>query len=196
MKILAFSDLHLDENAARAILDAAPEADLILGAGDFAYQHQGLRNFMARLDPIAARMIVIPGNNETEANLRAATRACVLHGQAVTRGAVSVLGIGGAVPPPPVVPWKSFDLSEEHAAMRLAPFTACDVLLSHAPPFGVADTHATLGPLGSHAIRAAAERLQPRLLLCGHIHDAWGAEGQIGRTRVVNLGPGPNWFTL
>lgn len=36
MKILAFSDLHCDEEAANRIVTAALEADLVIGAGDFA----------------------------------------------------------------------------------------------------------------------------------------------------------------
>lgn len=36
MKILAFSDLHLDIAARDAVLAAAEGADLVIGAGDFA----------------------------------------------------------------------------------------------------------------------------------------------------------------
>lgn len=197
MKILAFSDLHLDQNAARVILDAAPEADLILGVGDFAQRRTGLVPYMALLAPIEDRAVYVAGNNESVDELRAATKATVLHGDRITRSGLTIAGIGGATPPlPPVLPWPSYDLTEDHVSTLMAAITDCDILISHAPPHGVADTHAQLGALGSTAIRAFAERVQPRLLLCGHIHDAWGAEGQIGRTRVVNLGPGPNWFTL
>ena len=31
--------------------------------------------------------------------------------------------------------------------------------------------------------------LEPPLVLCGHIHESWGAESRIGPSRVVNLGP-------
>lgn len=197
MKILAFSDLHLSTRAADAILAVADQADLILGAGDFANQHSGLHDFMTRLEPIADKAIHIPGNNETEAALRSATTATVLHGEAITRAGVRIVGLGCAVPPlPPELSWDSFNLTEQQAEAMLAPFDACDVLLCHSPPFGIADRHPQLGSLGSKAVYDAALRMQPKLLLCGHIHDAWGEEGQIGQTRVVNLGPGPNWFTL
>ena len=41
MKILAFSDLHLDEAAADAILAVADRADIVIGAGDFAQRREG-----------------------------------------------------------------------------------------------------------------------------------------------------------
>jgi Icc-related predicted phosphoesterase len=50
--------------------------------------------------------------------------------------------------------------------------------------------------VGSVAIRAAIERLQPQLAVCGHVHDSWGQTGTIGRTHVVNLGPTVNWFDV
>ena len=43
--------------------------------------------------------------------------------------------------------------------------------------------------LGSEAILAAVEHKQPRLVLCGHIHEAAGEEATVGASRVVNLGP-------
>lgn len=197
MRVLAFSDLHLDSSAADAILAAADRADLIIGAGDFAQRREGLRDFMARLDPIAPRAIYVPGNAETDAELRAATSATVLHGQSVTQGGLTIAGIGGAIPPLPVtLPWGSFDIAEDTATGMLDAIPACDILVSHSPPHGVADRHTQLGHLGSPAIRAAAVRLRPRLLLCGHIHDCWGETGQIGATQVANLGPHPIWFDL
>ena len=47
MRVLAFSDLHRDQDAARAIVAASVEADVVIGAGDFATRREGL---MERLD--------------------------------------------------------------------------------------------------------------------------------------------------
>lgn len=197
MKILAFSDLHLDAGAADAIINAADDADLILGVGDFAVRRTRLQDYMARLAPIEGKAIYVAGNNESVDELRAATDAAVLHAQMIARDGLRIAGIGGAVPPlPPSLPWDSYDLTEDQADTLLSSIEACDILVSHSPPYGVADHHSALGPLGSHASRAAAENLRPRLLLCGHIHDCWGEEGHIGACRVVNLGPTPNWFEV
>lgn len=196
MKILAFSDLHLDRLSADLILDQAPAADVVIGAGDFAQLHDGLDGIMALLEPIADKAIYVPGNNETDAALRAATSATVLHGQSVVRNGRTIAGIGAAVPPLVGNTWGSFDLEEAEAAALLDRVPAADILISHAPPKGVADAHATLGSIGSAAVRSAVERLIPILVFCGHIHDCWGVEGTLGAARVVNLGPRPRWFDV
>ncbi len=41
MNVLCFSDLHRDQDAARNLCEIAEGADLVIGAGDFANQHQG-----------------------------------------------------------------------------------------------------------------------------------------------------------
>ena len=194
MKVLAFSDLHLDRLSADQLLEEADSADLVIGAGDFAQRHESLEPFMELLAPMDHKAVYVPGNNETEAALRAATGATVLHGQGVSVGGLSIFGLGAAVPPLPPMAWGSYDLSEDEAGAMLGDMGAVDILVSHSPPKGVADVHVSLGSIGSEAVRAVIETNQPPLVLCGHIHDCWGMEGQIGKSRICNLGPGPTWF--
>ncbi|MHA6266049.1 metallophosphoesterase family protein [Aliiroseovarius sp. CAU 1755] len=199
MKILAFSDLHLSTLAAKNLLKAAEDADLILGLGDYAHQRKGLAEFVAPFANWGARAVFVPGNNETDTELRAAfagSDVTILHGETITIDDVTIAGIGGAIPPPPSIPWQSFDLTENEAHAMLSPIEHADILISHSPPNGVADQHSEFGALGSYAVLDAAKRLSPKWLLCGHIHDAWGARGHIGTTQVWNLGPTPNWISL
>ncbi|MBE3639337.1 metallophosphoesterase family protein [Mangrovicoccus algicola] len=196
MRILAFSDLHCDRGAAQALVDAAAGADLVVGAGDFATAHRGLAETMDALKPLESKAVYVPGNNETTAALRAATRARVLHGETIEIGGLAIAGIGGAVPPLPPLPWRSHDLTEDEAEAMLAPVERADLLICHSPPEGIADRLEDGRGIGSTALRAAIARIRPRLAVCGHIHACWGEEGRIGGTRVVNLGPGPNWFDL
>lgn len=206
MKILAFSDLHLDVEAAKIILEAADKADLVVGVGDFAQRRQGLEAFMPLFEPIASKAIFTHGNNETESELRAATTVPVLHGQKIERSGITIAGIGGAIPPMPPVAKASVNITEESAVEILGAIEDCDLLLSHSPPFGVADRlDETLANflqldishrMGSTSVRQFIEAKQPKLCLCGHVHSSWGEEGVIGATRVVNLGPTPNWFEL
>ncbi|MCB2137533.1 MAG: serine/threonine protein phosphatase, partial [Rhodobacteraceae bacterium] len=177
-------------------LAAAGSADLIIGAGDFASRRTGLAAFVAPFDAVAAKSVFVAGNNETVDELRAETSVPVLHGQCVTIGGIRIAGLGAAVPPLPPLPWGSFDLTEAGAEVLLDEIEAADILICHSPPKGFCDRHGTLGPIGSTAVLRAAKRLAPRYLLCGHVHDDWGARGHIGGTEVANLGPEGAWFEI
>ncbi|WP_172329270.1 metallophosphoesterase family protein [Mangrovicoccus sp. HB161399] len=196
MKILAFSDLHCDRIAAQRLVEASAEADLVVGAGDFASVHRGLDRTMESIRAFEDKALYVPGNNETLEALRAATRAPVLHGETMEIGGVTFAGIGAAIPPLPPLPWQSYDLTEEKAEAMLAPISSADVLISHSPPFGIADKLDDGRRIGSTAVRTAIERIQPALVFCGHIHGCWGESGEIGASRVCNLGPGVNWFEV
>lgn len=195
VRVVAFSDLHRSRAFAGQILAAAEDADLVIGAGDFGHMRQGVAETLSWLAPIAAKAVFVPGNAESADELRAATTATVLHGQAAEKAGLRLFGLGYAVPVTPFGPW-SCDLTEEAAEALLASLGPVDILITHSPPKGVADRALSGLSLGSTAIRAAIERAQPRLVLCGHIHESWGQRGWIGRSEVVNLGPRPVTFQL
>ena len=189
MRLLAFSDIHRDLDQARRIADRAADVDVVVAAGDFGSMHRGVAELIDMLVVIETPTVLVPGNNETEDELRDACggwrAAHVLHGGGVEIDGLSFWGLGAGIPTTPW-PW-SFDLTEDEAAAELASCPGgIDVLVLHSPPSGVVD-----GPraLGSEAILAAVERVQPRLAVCGHIHEAAGSEAMVGATRVMNLGP-------
>ena len=70
------------------------------------------------------------------------------------------------------------------------------VLVVHSPPHGHVDRSSAGEHLGSTAILDTIESKRPRLAVCGHIHESWGAESALGPTRIVNLGPSGAWFDL
>lgn len=194
-RILAFSDLHHREDLVRPILAAAAGADLVIGAGDFCNMRLGLATVMDWFAPIAAKCVFVPGNAESADELRAATRARVLHGEAAVVAGLRLFGLGYAVPVTPFGDW-SCDLSETQAAGMLSGMGQVDVLVTHSPPKGMGDVTSRGASMGSVAIREAILSQQPRLAVSGHIHDSWGARGRIGGTEVANLGPRPNLFHL
>ncbi len=197
MKILAFSDLHLARARAAEIVAASAEADLVIGAGDFCNHRAGLDEAMEMLSGIVAPIVAVPGNAESLDELAAAAlpNMTVLHGTGTTQGVLSLFGLGYGVPVTPFGDW-SCDLSNAEAETLLAACESADILVLHSPPKGVADLTSLDMSVGSTAIRDAIERIQPKLALCGHIHDSWGVTGRICATQVVNLGPRPTWFDL
>jgi Icc-related predicted phosphoesterase len=191
VRLLAFSDLHRDLGQAGELVERSAQADVVVGAGDFASIHNGLEETIYALAAIECPAVLVPGNNETEAELRSASEgwssATVLHGEGTEIDGVAFFGLGAGVP---VTPWDwSFDLTEEEATGMLSPLAQDAVLISHSPPLGHCDRNSSGKSLGSRAVLEAAERKQPKLVLCGHIHESWGAESEIGPARVLNVGP-------
>ena len=195
MRLLAFSDLHRDADQAERLVQLSGEADVVIAAGDFASVHMGLEKMIEALERIEKPTIVVPGNNEKEEALREACAdwpsATVLHGEEAEIDGTRFFGLGGGVPTTPW-PW-SFDLDEEEAAQKLAGCPEDAVLVVHSPPKGHVDGE---HHLGSESILRTIEERRPRLAVCGHIHEAWGQESRVGKTKVVNLGPDGRFFDL
>jgi uncharacterized protein len=188
MRLLAFSDIHRDLRQAARLAERAGDVDVVIAAGDFASVHRGLEELIDMLVVVETPTVLVPGNNETDSALRAACRgwaaARVLHGEGTEIDGVPFFGLGAGVP---VTPWDwSFDLTEEEAADRLAACPEGAVLVVHSPPRGYVDGKRHLG---SEAILRTIEVKQPRVVVCGHIHEAAGEEARVGATPVVNAGP-------
>ena len=198
VRVLAFSDLHRDLDAAHSLVARSGSFDVVIGAGDFASVHEGLQETIDALDAIETPTILVPGNNETEDALRAACEhwgaVTVLHGAAATIDGISFFGLGAGIP---TTPWDwSFDLSDEEAEGRLRGCPEGAVLVVHSPPQGHCDRSSAGDHLGSHAILDAIALKQPPLTVCGHIHEAWGERSRIGPTEIANLGPAGAEFEL
>lgn len=196
MKLLLASDLHRDLNAAHSLVERSRHVDAVAIAGDLCTMHKGLAEIVEVLAGITVPTIVVPGNAETDRELREMcfgwNASHELHGDGVEIGwgdeGIHFFGLGGGVPVTPFGDW-SFDLSEEEAAEKLADCPHGAVLVTHSPPKGYCDQDATGDSLGSTAILECIQRTSPRLVVCGHIHASWGKRATIGSTTVINAGP-------
>jgi Icc-related predicted phosphoesterase len=193
MKLLLFSDLHADPDAARRLVELAEGADVIVGAGDFATVRRNIRVGIKILRAIERPAVLVAGNNETTEELVDACRdwpgARVLHGSGLVIDGVPFFGLGGGVPVTPFGDW-SYDFTEDEATALLAECAPGGVLVSHSPPKGLVDADSAGRSLGSVAVRSAIERLRPQLVVCGHIHASAGWRATLGPTTVINAGPG------
>ena len=193
MRILAFSDLHRDRAASQRIVELSRQVDVVVGAGDYATVRRGLQSVIEILSAIERPTVLVCGNSEDDRELREACRdwssAHVLHGDGVEIDGVPFFGLGGAVPITPFGAW-SFDLSEQEAEALLSDCPSGCVLISHSPPKGLVDVSSTGISLGSFAVLRAIESKEPRLVICGHIHESSGKKVTHGKTVVLNAGPG------
>jgi len=84
---------------------------------------------------------------------------------------------------------------EPEAANFIKKLPKVDVLLTHIPPYGVLDkVSSSFVPeswkgkhAGSKLVLDYIKKKKPKLVICGHIHEAKG-EKMIGQTRVINAG--------
>ena len=153
MKLLAFSDLHRDLEQAARLTELSDEAEIVIGAGDFASMHEGLEETIDALADISKPTILVPGNNETEDALREAVAsvnwlaATVLHGSGIEIEGIDFYGLGAGIP---ITPWDwSYDLDDEAAAEKLADCPDGAVLVLHSPPHGHCDESSSGDHLGS-----------------------------------------------
>ncbi len=189
MRLLAFTDVHGDPGALRRLREKAQQADLIVTAGDFTvFEHDAAR-ILAALAMFPKPVLLIPGNHEYSGRIEeACARIPNLHcvdRRAYRHGDLTFLGWGGGGFAPA-------DSELEAAMPRIAkdlagaPF----VLLLHGPPHGTAlDRLAHLGHRGCRTRRALIERTQPRLVLCGHLHENFGKTDCLGKSLLLNPGP-------
>jgi len=192
MKLVAFSDPHRRLAAAHALVAASEGADVAIGGGDFGDRGKGALEVLDVLVRVRCPLLIVSGNHDRLTTLAAFAdehdHVQLLHGSAVTIDGVRFVGIGSAIAdaqPSPSSEW----LHERDAAALLEPHRHCDVLISHTPPLGAADTHPDGNAGGSIAVRDALLRLSPVLCLCGHVHRSHGVQVTLGRTRVHNVGP-------
>lgn len=199
MRLLLFSDLHRNREAAEKLLELSHHADVMVGAGDFATCRHGVTDCIDVLKQSSCETVLVAGNGESFEELRDACvewkRVHVLHGMTTMIAGVPFFGIGGGIPVTPFGAW-SWDHSESQAEQLVAKCPEDCVLVSHSPPYGIVDRSSNGEHLGSSTIRSLIDRCSPRLLACGHIHDCWEQRCRIGSTLVVNCGPRGVWVSL
>lgn|SRR5574340_632638 len=189
MKLLVFSDIHTDLQALEKAM--AVDADFYIAAGDLATWQRGLDTCGKILASRPGKVWVLPGNHETEAEIRRFCEAFGLnafHGRSFDAAGWHIAGLGYSTPTPFDTPG---EYSEREMARHLAPFAKLNplVLICHAPPHGTALDRIRDGlHAGSTAVREFIDRHQPEHFLCGHIHEAAGVTATLGKTRAVNVG--------
>ena len=68
-----------------------------------------------------------------------------------------------------------------------------DILVTHGPPRGILDRTFANEDVGCDDLRAAVERIRPRLHVFGHIHEGYG-EIVVGNTKFINASNCTSWY--
>jgi Icc-related predicted phosphoesterase len=186
MDVLLLADLHGQYGQIESFLDLGP--DVVFIAGDITNMGpaEEVEPLMSRID---VPCFAVPGNCDPREIVEVLERSdCVcLHGSQINLGKISIAGVGGSNPTPFNTPFELTDKQIDdilHAVIPKMERSTHNVLLSHAPPFGVLDTAA-----GEHVGSASVRRHMKSfdLVCCAHIHEQRGITEEDG-VKVVNPG--------
>lgn len=161
MRILACADLHgQTERIARVRALATEHAPaVVLLPGDLTHAGHG-EEALALLRTLPVPVLAVPGNMDD------------------SHAAAEIARLGSLAGDEPVV---IEDVSFGGPHVR----TACDVLVTHEPPVGVLDLTRSGRHIGTRTVLDLVTRIRPRVLTCGHVHEAPGIE-RLGETLVIN----------
>ena len=185
IRIMAAGDFHGSRDLAEKISKKAEEknADLVILAGDIA----GFGGESSKvLEPFSKRgqkVAFIPGNWDSFEDYQIfKEHAKSIHHYYISYGDVGILGIGNP-------DWK-MELDELDFAAVEGIFKKMKpkrkILVSH---LHIAGTPAEFsGVPGDAVLRRIVEKFKPNLVISGHIHEAEGIEGKIGKTKFIQVG--------
>jgi hypothetical protein len=191
MILYAVADVHGKkeclERIERTVRERKP--DVLVVAGDVVSRRDA-PSALKRLDGLSIPVLIVRGNMDPPDLDRLAEpfrNIESLHRREIRIDGIPFAGIGGTLP----VPFRTrISLREGDDLADLAPRVRREtVLVAHPPPLGTLDRAFGLLSAGSRGLRDLVRRMEPRLLLCGHIHEAAGSE-RLGRTLVVNAAMG------
>lgn len=186
-RIVAIADTH-GEHAQLKL----PDGDILIHAGDMTQrgtlqQLESVANWL-RAQPHRHK-VVIAGNHDFALQRDAVNARALFHGLTFLEDSEATcegLRIWGS----PWQPWFhdwAFNLrrgADIDAKWQLIP-EGVDVLVTHGPPAGYGDLVWNGERVGCEDLTRQLDRVKPKLLFFGHIHEDRG-EWQRGPTRIVN----------
>jgi Icc-related predicted phosphoesterase len=187
-KVCCVSDLH-------GQFPLIPDCDLLLLAGDLSIGHTAdffwfRDKFKRWVDYVSQKTTIIgvAGNHDfifekptVKASLPKANWTYLQDSETQFKN----FRIWGTPWQPRYFDW-AFNLDEPELEKKwdLIP-KETDILVCHGPPHGFGDLSWDKKKVGSPSLLRKIEELQPKLVVCGHIHSGYGIY-KVGNTTVVN----------
>jgi Icc-related predicted phosphoesterase len=187
MRIYAVSDLHgRKDRIARIrenISDLRP--DVLVIAGDIT-NYTDSRSVINHLNDMPVPVLAVRGNTDfsrVETLIERAPNISSLHLNTIELKGVTFAGVSGTIPLPF---YSKICFFEKRIIERIEDHLGKEtVFVAHPPPRGILDEAFGRFHAGSRGLYTMIVRRQPRLFLCGHIHERPGWM-YVGETLVVN----------
>ena len=194
MKILAFTDTHGSLLALRRIEQKVriQKPDLLVCSGDVSIFEHGILGIMRRLNKLNKKIIMVHGNHEDDSTFRKLSRifknVIFIHKNYFIEGNILFLGYGGGG-------FSVVDKEFENIAkIKFKKIIQKNknkkiILVTHAPPYKTNLDKLIQGHCGNKSIRNFVQKNKIDFLICGHLHENFGREDKIGKTKAINPGP-------
>lgn len=189
MKFLTFVDLHEDKAVLRELVKRASKDDIdfIVCAGDISTFGRGMKFILRQFDKIGKKFYIIPGNHESPKELNEALTEfsnCIgFHCNTFTKGDYIFLGYGtdGFSLEDPEFRKVARNWYSKYKDKKI-------ILVTHGPPFGTNLDIIEEKHVGNKDYRKFIERIKPKIVIAGHLHETAGAMDTIDKTKLVNPG--------
>lgn len=194
MKILAFTDIHGSLSALRRIERKvkSQKPDLLVCAGDVSIFERGIIGIMRKLNKLNKKIVIIHGNHEDASTFIKLSKLfkniIFIHKKYFIKNNTLFLGYGGGG-------FSIIDKGFEKTAKEKFKDMIKNnqdkkiILVTHAPPYKTRLDKLIQGHCGNKSIRHFVEKNKVDLLICGHLHENFGKEDKIKRTKIINPGP-------
>ncbi|MBI3034786.1 metallophosphoesterase [Candidatus Woesearchaeota archaeon] len=194
MRILAFTDTHGSFSALKRIEHKvkSQQPDLLVCAGDISIFEHGIFGILRRLNKLNKKLLIIHGNHEDSSTFIKCSRLfkniTFIHKNCFIENNILFLGYGGGG-------FSIIDRGfEKIANTKFKKIIKNNkdkkiILVTHAPPYKTRLDKLVGGHCGNKSIRHFIDKNKVDLLVCGHLHENFGKEDKIGKTKIINPGP-------
>lgn len=194
MKLLAFTDTHGSALALKRIEHKvkSENPDFLVCAGDISIFEHGIARIFRRLNNLNKKIIMVHGNHEDNTTYTKYSNIfkniIFIHKKYFIENNFLFLGYGGGG-------FSQRDREFEHLTKtRFKKIINQNkdkkiILVTHAPPYKTRVDKIGRNHAGNKSIRNFVENNRVDLHICGHLHENFGKEDKIGKTKIINPGP-------
>lgn len=194
MKLLVFTDIHGSSAALKRIEQKAKsqKPDLLVCAGDISIFEHGIVGILRRLNKLNKKIVIVHGNHEDDATYirysKIFKNIIFIHKKHFIENNILFLGYGGGG-------FSQTDREFEHLAKaKFKDIISHNkgkkiILVTHAPPYKTKVDKLGRNYAGNKSFRNFIEKYKIDLHISGHLHENFGKEDKIKKTKIINPGP-------
>lgn len=194
MKILAFTDIHGSALALRRIGQKikSQNPDILVCAGDVSIFEHGISGIFRALNRLNKKTIIVHGNHEDSSTYSKYSKIfrnlIFIHKNYYAEENLLFLGFGGGgfsardKEFEKIAETKFKNIISKNSGRKI-------ILVTHAPPYGTRLDRLGKNYCGNKSFTNFIKKYGISLMISGHLHENFGKEDKMGKTKLINPGP-------